>query len=299
MYSDLLLVESKIPPRIAEKLKEIGRNVAPPPTEALYAPQQRREPYPGIKVLRDQSYGSHSRNLLDVFAPEGVNAGNRPVLMFVHGGAFARGDRRAGPNSPFYDNIMIWAAENGMVGVNMTYRLAPEFQWPAAQEDIASAIHWVKANIAVDGGDPDRIYLMGHSAGAAHVAQYIGHRQFQPNADPGLAGAIMISGLFDPATANDPTMALYFGVDRSVYSERSALPGLATSTLPMLFAHAELDPDTFHQQGDEARRELGKNGSGRHEFILLQGHSHMSEVFSINSEDTALTGYIRRFIFDR
>jgi triacylglycerol lipase len=68
---------------------------------------------------------------------------------------------------------------NGMVGVNMTYRLAPQAKWPAAQEDIGSAIAWIKANAAAQGGDPNRIYLMGHSAGASHVANYMSHSQFR------------------------------------------------------------------------------------------------------------------------
>lgn len=51
-------------------------------------------------------------------------------------------------------------------GVNMTYRLAPRHTWPAAQEDIAAAVRWVRQNIASQGGDPRRIFLMGHSAGA-------------------------------------------------------------------------------------------------------------------------------------
>jgi triacylglycerol lipase len=88
--------------------------------------------------------------------------GARPVLVFVHGGGFTGGNRRTG-DSPFYDNIMLWALKNGMVGVNMTYRLAPQSQWPAAQQDIASALAWVQDNIASHGGDPSRIVLMGHS----------------------------------------------------------------------------------------------------------------------------------------
>ena len=59
-------------------------------------------------------------------------------------------DRRTG-DSPFYDNIMLWAVSRGVVGVNMTYRLAPQNAWPAAQEDIGKALAWVRANIAARG----------------------------------------------------------------------------------------------------------------------------------------------------
>ncbi len=127
---------SPMPPDIAAKLIEIGRVVDPEKTAPLYAPLQEKEPYSGIKVTRDIRYGAAERNLLDVFVPEGAG-GARPVLIFVHGGGFVRGNKRA-PGSPFYDNIMLWAARNGMVGVNMTYRLAPQSPWPAGAEDVGA-----------------------------------------------------------------------------------------------------------------------------------------------------------------
>jgi triacylglycerol lipase len=48
------------------------------------------------------------------------------VLIFVHGGAFVGGNKRTTPTSPFYDNVMLWAVNNGFIGVNATYRLAPQ-----------------------------------------------------------------------------------------------------------------------------------------------------------------------------
>ena len=84
-------------------------------------------------VCDDDVVHSHpqaaDRHLLDVFTPES-GSGTRPVLIYVHGGAFVGGNKRL-PNSPFYDNIMLWAVKNGFVGVNTTYRLAPASPWPA------------------------------------------------------------------------------------------------------------------------------------------------------------------------
>ncbi|MFX9688552.1 alpha/beta hydrolase, partial [Acinetobacter baumannii] len=80
-------------------------------------------------VERDVKYGPAERHLLDVFVPE-KNPGARPVLIYVHGGGFVAGNKRP-PNSPFYDNILLWAVNNGCVGVNTTYRLAPASPWPA------------------------------------------------------------------------------------------------------------------------------------------------------------------------
>ena len=212
--------EGPMPAGIAASLQELGRVIDPPKTAALYAPLQQKEPYQGVKVERDVKYGAADRNLLDVFVPE-TAASARPVLIFVHGGAFTAGNKR-GPNaSPFYDNIMLWAVKNGFVGVNTTYRLAPQSPWPAAAEDLAAVVQWVADNAASRGGDPARVYLMGHSAGAVHVASYVSHPEFHKVGGGGLAGAIMVSGLYNTAaeTVGEPEKA-YFGTDPSVYAER-------------------------------------------------------------------------------
>lgn len=286
---------SQVPDAIAQQLLQIGRVVDPAKTATLYAPLQQREPYAGVRVARDVRYGPDGqRNLLDVFTPEAAGAA-RPVLVFVHGGGFTGGARRTG-TSPFYDNIALWAVRNGMVGVNTTYRLAPQNPWPAAQEDLAATIAWVRENIAARGGDPNRIYVMGHSAGAAHVAQYIGHPRFHVEPGGGIAGAILVSGLFDPSSATPgPALQAYFGNDAAVYPRRSALPGMAASRVPMLVAYAELDPSDFHEQAEQAQAALCGAGHCR-PLLQLRGHSHMSEVYAINTQDTALTDAIRAFV---
>src|SRR3954454_6909424 len=181
-----------MPEDIAWKLLEIGRVIDVPKTAAIYAPLQQKEPYQGVKTERDVKYGPADRNLLDVFTPE-ANTSVRPVLIFIHGGGFVAGNKR-NPGSPFYDNIMLWAVKNGFVGVNAPYRLAPQFAWPAGSEDLASVVQWVSREIAARGGDPARIFLMGQSAGAIHVANYVSHPEFYKVKDGGLAGAIMVSG---------------------------------------------------------------------------------------------------------
>ena len=290
----IVALASQVPPPIAAELLKIGPVVAPPPTAALYAPLQQREPYAAAKVTRDIAYGADARHKLDLFEPQSPGAA-RAVLVFVHGGAFIAGARRTG-DSPFYDNIMLWALKNGMVGVNTTYRLAPQHQWPEAQRDLSAALAWVRQNIAAHGGDPQRIFLMGHSAGAAHVAQYVAHPQFHSARSGGIAGAIMVSGLFDTTTAEpNPPLQAYFGTDRARYADRSALPGMLTSAVPMMLAYAELDPPDFHKQTGQLQAALCAQRRCPHTYRLL-GHSHMSEVYSINTGDTALTDAIRAFV---
>ena len=75
---------------------------------------------------RRLAYGAHARQVLDVFSPAGARAA--PVMMFVHGGAFVRGDKRV--TGELYENVLHWFARQGFVGVNIEYRLAPEAAYP-------------------------------------------------------------------------------------------------------------------------------------------------------------------------
>jgi triacylglycerol lipase len=186
-----------------------------------------------------------------------------------------------------------------MVAVTTTYRLAPQNKWPAAQEDLAATIAWVRENIAARGGDPNRIYLMGHSAGATHVAQYVGHPRFHVEPGGGIAGAILLSGTFDPSTMDpSPGLQAYFGADPSVYPRRSALPGMAATRLPLMVAYAELDPPTSTSRPSRRRRPCARAGRCG-PLLQLRGHSHMSEVYAINTADSALGDAIRGFVFGR
>jgi acetyl esterase/lipase len=286
--------QSPMPSDIAAKLAEMGRVIDPPKTAALYAPLQEKEPYPGVRIERDVKYGAADRNLLDVFMPD-TASGPRPVLIFVHGGAFVGGNKRMA-GTPFYDNIMLWAVKNGFVGVNMTYRLAPQSPWPAAAEDLAAVVQWVSANIASHGGDPARVYVMGHSAGAVHVASYVSHPEFHKVKGGGVAGAIMVSGIYDlTAGVGDPERA-YFGTDPSLYAARSSLRGLLASKIPLMIAIAELDPPPFHQQFDLLKEAACKAANGCLHAFKLPQHSHMSEVYSINTADNRLTDQILDFV---
>jgi len=287
--------QSPMPVDIEWKLLELGPVVDLHNSAELYAPLQEKEPYQGVRVERDVKYGAADRSLLDVFVPERASA-PLPVLIFVHGGAFVAGDRRE-PGTPFFDNIMLWAVRNGFVGVNMTYRLAPQAKWPAGAEDIGSAVQWVTNKIGERGGDPARIYLMGHSAGAIHVASYVSHPEFHKVKGGGVAGAIMLSGLYDLTAMQlgDPERA-YFGTDPSRYVEESSLQGLATTSIPLMIVAAEMDPPVFLRQFELLKEATCKRASGCARALILPQHSHMSEVYSINTADTRVTDQILDFV---
>jgi len=284
---------NRMPADIAARIRAIGPVIDPPATAAIYAPLHEREPYAGVKITRDVKYGPHERHLLDVFEPAQASA-PRPVLIFIHGGAFIGGHKRT--TNCFHDNIMLWAARNGIVGVNATYRLAPDHPWPAGAEDVAAIVRWVRANIANHGGDPDRIFLTGHSAGATHVATYAVMLRFHVADNAGLAGVILLSGTYDLSIAkHDGTYLQYFGTDRSKHAERSPFAGLLETPLPLFVAYTELEPPHLLEQSERLVDALERaNRSAR--TIKLANHNHMSITYSINTDDTGLSDALLAFV---
>jgi triacylglycerol lipase len=281
-----------MPPEIAAELRAIGARIEPVRTGELYAPLHPKEPYSWLSVTRDVAYGDHERNVLDIFTSPAPGAG-KPVVVFVHGGGFARGAKHT-PGSPFYDNIGLWAAGYGLVGITVNYRLAPEYTWPSGIEDMAAIVTWLEANIARYGGDPSKIFFWGHSAGAAHVADYLASA-VSDNRDAGIAGAILTSGFYDLGTEVSVWQA-YYGADISTYAERSSLPGLLKTTVPLLVTDAELDdPVNFRAQAEKltaARAAAGKPV----ERVHLARHSHISETYAVGTGDRSLSGPVLAFI---
>src|SRR5437016_774223 len=287
---------AQMPPDIAEKIAAIGRVVDPAKTGEIYTPLHEKEPYSGIKVTRDVKYGPDPRNIVDVFTADGAT-GARPVLMFVHGGGLIRGTKHA-PGSAFYDNVMLWAARNGMVGVNVEYRLAPAHPWPAGAQDMGAAVRFVAENAATYGADPAKIFLMGHSAGATHVSTTDAHPEFHGLKGSGLAVAIFSSTpAFDltaePANEGRTT---YYGTDASKYAERSAFQGLIKTSIPFMMSVAELDPPTIFEQNARFKEILCKSEHGCVRAIVLPKHSHMSASYHINTADRMLTNQILEFV---
>jgi triacylglycerol lipase len=286
---------SAMPKHIEEGLRAIGRVIDPPATAALYAPLHDKEPYRGVKVTRDIKYGPAERNRLDIFIADGAR-GPLPVLMFVHGGGFTGGDKYTA-GSPFYDNIPLWAARHGMVGVNMTYRLAPDAPWPAGPEDVGAATRWVIEHIAQHGGDPARVFVFGHSAGATHLAAYLAKPEFHGAGGLRLTGAILMSGIFDLTTFDpSPNYQSYFGADTSRYAERSSFTGLTGCKVPLMLVIAGLDPPRFIEQSETLRDAVAQRSGKAPRYVFLPKHSHISEGYAIGTDDTQLADEILEFV---
>jgi acetyl esterase/lipase len=152
----------------------------------------------GRMVAEAQPYGPSPLQQVDVFAPETRNRGdggaNRPVIIFFHGGGWAKGSRDT------YGWVGRAYASQGFVTVIAGYRLVPEGRYPAFMEDAAAAVRWTRANIARHGGNPDNIVLAGHSAGA-HIALMLAldPRWLGAEVQPGgaIRGAISLAGPAD------------------------------------------------------------------------------------------------------
>ena len=277
---------------IRHKLAALGTVLSPDlfmATNALFAALQ--PPLPeALQITRDHDYGPDERQRLDIFAMPGSE--KAPVLVFVPGGGFVRGDKRS-RTPPFYDNIGAFAARNGMIGVTMNYRLAPAHQWPAGTDDIALAIDWLRANIADFGGDPERIYLSGTSAGAVHVGSYVAQREAK------IAGAVMISGGYDiPSLDASEMHDAYYGTDPAVRLKASTTDGLIASKVPCLFTICEFDPPQFQKQAAGLCQAWAQAKGTFPRMLWLRGHNHQSSTVSIGSSEDSLGPEVLRFIAD-
>ena len=278
-------------PDIRKKLAGLGAELSPGMlggTQEIYRALQPGLP-PHAKVTRDQHYGPHERNRLDIFAHDDGHD-NADVLLFVHGGGFIMGDKRT-EGSPFYDNIGSFAVDSGFVGVTMTYRLAPDHRWPAGGEDVAAAVNWLRENIAQYGGNPDRIFVMGQSAGAVHVSEYIA--RFSPT----VAGALLLSGLYDMASCHpSPMHEAYYGSDPAALGPASTAVGLINAEVPVMMTVSEYDPEDFQKQAASFAHRYTQQHKAWPRLHWLHGHNHLSPVLEIGAPDSDLERHILEFI---
>ncbi|HTU10668.1 MAG TPA: alpha/beta hydrolase [Allosphingosinicella sp.] len=263
-------------------------------TQALYAPHALKPDAVGCTVERDIAYGPDARHRLDIFRPAEPVA-DAPVLVYVHGGGFIQGDK-GGADAPFYNNVGAWAAANGMIGVTLTYRLAPAHQWPAGAEDLGAAVAWLRDNIGAHGGSAERIFVSGQSAGAAHVATYLALPDLHGDG-PAVAGAIMLSGFYDPTRAeHSPFEHAYYGTDPSRFAAQNAIPGLVASAIPCLFTIAEYDAWHFQNQAALVVREWTAAKREWPRMLYLPDGNHMTAALGIGRAGDPLSAEIKAFI---
>ncbi len=201
------------------------------------------------------------------------------------------------PDMPFYDNVGDFAARSGYVGVTMTHRLAPDHPWPAGSEDVAAVVRWLRANIADHGGDPRSIFLLGQSAGAVHVAGYITQPRLHGGNVPGVAGALMLSGIYDIARADpSPFQQAYVGSARETWARCSTVEGLAAARVPLLFTVSEFDGADFQRQAAGLVNACVRVQDRFPRMHWLAGHNHISPVLAIGTPVDTVGPLVRDFI---
>ncbi len=143
-------------------------------------------------------YGSGPRQMLDVYQPLPGAAAARPIVVFFYGGNWESGERA---NYRFVGEFL---AASGAIAVIPDYRLYPQVRYPDFLKDCAAAVAWAFANARELGGDPARIYVMGHSAGAYNAAMMALDPRWLGTQREQLAGWVGIAGPYDFLPIENP-----------------------------------------------------------------------------------------------
>lgn len=284
---------------LARIIRAAGPVIDPPAAKALYAPLLATAPGGG-DIVRDIAYGPDERHRLDVYLPVGAS-GPAPVVIFLHGGGFIRGDKRD------REAVGNYFSRHGVLAVVPNYRLGPRHQWPAGAEDVAAALTWARANVASYGGDRAHIVLAGESAGAAHIATATLVRRFHPAEGLQVAGVFLASGVYNARlellarsqlgiATPDPRNEAYFGTDFAAYGAMSTVDLIDAAPFPLAISYAELDPIQMQAQAGELFARLVTRHGFQPGISVVRNHNHLSQVYAINTGDDALAGPMLAFV---
>ncbi|MBB5373428.1 alpha/beta hydrolase [Acidocella aromatica] len=232
-----------------------------------------------VTVLNSLAYGPYAltqnipyapgpRGGLDVYAP--LHARNAPVVVFYYGGSWQSGDKA------MYRFVGAALASRGVVAVIPDYRVYPQARFPGFLQDCAAAFAWAHSHAGAYGGDPGRIFVMGHSAGAYNAAmlalapEWLAPYGLSPGRD--VAGLIGLAGPYDFLPLTDPALKTIFGP-----------PGQLARTQPINFVASGAPPaflaagtrDATVDPGNSARlaRRLAQSGDAV-ELKLYPGIDH-------------------------
>ncbi len=254
--------------------------------KAAYAPLHRGAPQDGVTAQLDLPYGAHPRQRLDVYQPR---APNGDVVLFIHGGAFVRGDKTI--SETMYANVLTWFARQGVLGINVEYRLATDAPYPGGAQDVGAAVAWAAAHCAEYGGNAKRIFLIGHSAGGTHAA---GHAWDPAVGALGrdLAGLVLVSARVRadllPENPNAGPTKIYFGDDPARYEQRSPVNHAAYSDLPVMIVNAEFENPLLDIYGLELAHRIAVARRRAPRYLRLTRHNHVSIMAHFNTEEEYL-----------
>jgi acetyl esterase/lipase len=259
------------------------KQTAPPQRSATVAAPEQRPPQTAvlaaITVARfDIPYGSAPLQKLDVYAPSGVSGA--PVVMFVHGGEWAKNDKSMVSYKPKFLN------EHGIVFVSANYRLSPPAVHPDHVNDVAASVRWVYDHIAEYGGSPSKIFIMGHSAGC-HLVTLAGldpRPLAMVGLKPGdLSGVIAWSGGAYDLVQKVNDGGMYAGYIKKAFGDREAgwrdasPVNHAKDTTPLppyLFVSYEASNPSH--LASQRLASLIKEAGGRAETKLIENRTHFT-----------------------
>lgn len=234
-----------------------------------------------LTVHTDLPYGDETRQRLDLYLPA-EPASASPVFLFLHGGGFQEGDR------VHYGFVAESFSKHGIMTAVASYRLADSHHYPAQAEDARAAMSWIWRHAAEYGGDPEAIYVGGHSAGGILAADLGTDRSWMAAAgipERALRGIVPISGVYDfrsdwpgYVTAYAPTPEL-----------RARASPLATLRNPV--PNAVVAAGSAEESIVPASRDLAAALSGegvRTEILILPGENHRDTVVSLADDSDAL-----------
>src|SRR6185312_3700947 len=156
------------------------------------------------------------------------------------------------------------------------------------------AIVWTKAHIAGYGGDPNRIVLFGHSAGANHVADYAAHPEMRGAEASSVRGVVLLSPAYSTAPAARPNP--YYGQDADLGSASGQITRLTASPYPLFYGYAEFDPKPMKDTATALIEGLCKTKGRCPKSLELKDSNHFSEGMAVGTPDQQLTEPLLRWI---
>jgi acetyl esterase/lipase len=231
-------------------------------------------PRAGYTIKPDVAYGADPRQKLDLYLPEGLKA-PAPVILFFYGGSWQSGSK------DLYRAFGQAFASKGIVVAVADYRLYPQVKYPAFLDDGAAAFRFVHDHIAAEGGDPNRIFLAGHSAGAYIAVMLDSDLSYlkDAGADPAwVHGVIGIAGPYDFLPLTDPALIDVFGgADVRATQPIDHIDG---KRAPMLLAHGTAD-DTVGVGNTRRMAKKLKSFDSAVEVKEYPGVGHIGVILSL------------------
>ena len=247
-------------------------------------------------VVRDVDYVSgvdyeDGKDLLDIYMPDGADG--VPVIVFFHGGALRAGDKSSG------EVVAARFVPAGIGVVSASYRLSPAVMHPAHIADAASATAWVVENIARYGGDPENVYVSGHSAGAylaALLALDPSHLRAHHLDPSSIRGTVPISPfLYVEETAAERPKDVW-GEDPSAWLAASVTPHIRPGKGRMLLIYADGDDEWRRRQNDTFGEAMRAAGNEAVHVVEVPDRTHFSLMSDMTAADDRIGDLVLRFI---